>query len=177
MLQRMVGICAPWWRLCCSKRGVLLVDYVLSLAVGAILAAILCTGLGRTAISWQRLLGRLELAQAGRYMQGVLERQLAYNATAIKIRADGSLELDTIDGNKKLLIYHSKGGLYVQTTTGNGTGTNPLFIAGVEVKAWEAERISDQRLRIKFSLQGERCEGSFSQLLTCCNGEVSHETL
>ena len=62
MLRRTVGSCAPWWRLCRSKRGVLLVDYVMSVAVGAMLAALVCAGLGRTAISWQRLLGQLELA-------------------------------------------------------------------------------------------------------------------
>ena len=110
-------------------------------------------------------------------MQGVLEKQLAYNATAIRIRADGNLELDTVEGNKKLLIYYRNGGLYLQTTTGNGTGTNPLFITGVEVKDWEAEKVSAQRLRIKFTLQREQRERSFVQLLTCCNGEISHETL
>ena len=177
MLRRTVSSCAPWWRLCRSKRGVLLVDYVMSVAVGAMLAALVCAGLGRTAISWQRLLGQLELAQAGSYMQGVLEKQLAYNATAIRIRSDGNLELDTVEGNKKLLIYYHNSGLYLQTTTGNGTGTNPLFITGVEVKDWEAEKVSAQRLRIKFTLQREQRERSFVQLLTCCNGEISHETL
>ena len=177
MLRRTVSSCAPWWRLCRSKRGVLLVDYVMSVAVGAMLAALVCAGLGRTAISWQRLLGQLELAQTGGYMQGVLEKQLSYNATAIRIRSDGNLELDTVEGNKKLLIYYRNGGLYLQTTTGNGTGTNPLFITGVEVKDWEAEKVSAQRLRIKFTLQREHRERSFVQLLTCCNGEISHETL
>ena len=177
MLRRTVGSCAPWWRLCRSKRGVLLVDYVMSVAVGAMLAALVCAGLGRTAISWQRLLGQLELAQAGSYMQGILEKQLSYNATAIRIRSDGNLELDTVEGNKKLLIYYRNGGLYLQTTTGNGTGTNPLFITGVEVKDWEAEKVSAQRLRIKFTLQREQRERSFVQMLTCCNGEISHETL
>ena len=177
MLRRTVSSCAPWWRLCRSKRGVLLVDYVMSVAVGAMLAALVCAGIGRTAISWQRLLGQLELAQAGIYMQGILEKQLSYNATAIRIRSDGNLELDTVEGNKKLLIYYRNGGLYLQTTTGNGTGTNPLFITGVEVKDWEAEKVSAQRLRIKFTLQREQRERSFVQLLTCCNGEISHETL
>ena len=110
-------------------------------------------------------------------MQGVLEKQLSYNATAIRIRSGGNLELDTVEGNKKLLIYYRNGGLYLQTTTGNGTGTNPLFITGVEVKDWEVEKVSAQRLRIKFTLQGEQHERSFVQLLTCCNGEISHETL
>ena len=99
MLRRTVSSCAPWWRLCRSKRGVLLVDYVMSVAVGAMLAALVCAGLGRTAISWQHLLEQLELAQAGSYMQGVLEKQLTYNATAIRIRADGNLELVTLEDN------------------------------------------------------------------------------
>ena len=107
-------------------------------------------------------------------MQSLLEKQLAYNATGITITASGSICLNTITGNKKLVIYYRNGGLYLQTTTGNGTGTNPLFIEGIKVTAWQVQKISAQRLRISFALKGQNGERSFEQVLTCYNGEVSY---
>ena len=43
-----------------EQKGFLLMEYVFSLAAGAVLAALVCTGLGRTAISWQRLQEQLQ---------------------------------------------------------------------------------------------------------------------
>ena len=77
----------------------MLLTYVVGLAVGAALAALVCTGLGRTALSWQRLQERISIVQAGSYMQSLLEKQLAYNATGITITASGSICLNTITGN------------------------------------------------------------------------------
>ena len=159
---------------CSGQKGFMLLTYVVGLAVGAALAALVCTGLGRTALSWQRLQERISIVQAGSYMQSLLEKQLAYNATGITITASGSICLNTITGNKKLVIYFRNGGLYLQTTTGNGTGTNPLFIEGIKVTAWQVQKISAQRLRISFALKGQNGERSFEQVLTCYNGEVSY---
>lgn len=165
--------CAPCLNAHPREKGFMLLTYVASLAMGAVLAALVCTGLGRTALSWQRLHEQLSLAQAGSYMQALLEKQLCYNATAIEIAPSGVLRLNTIMGNKKIVIYYRNGGLYLQTTTGNGTGTNPLFIAGVQVKNWQVQRLAARSLRISFALQGQREERSFEQVLTCYNGEIS----
>ena len=161
-----------------EQKGFLLMEYVFSLAAGAVLAALVCTGLGRTALSWQRLQEQLALQQAGGYMQSLLERHLGYNATAVRIKSTGELELDTIMGNKKLLLYCRNGGLYLQTTTGNGKGTNPLFIAGVEVSQWQAAKLSDNSLRISFTLansQGSGRQRHWEQIYRCYNGEVFDE--
>ena len=161
-----------------EQKGFLLMEYVFSLAAGAVLAALVCTGLGRTALSWQRLQEQLALQQAGGYMQSLLERHLGYNATAVRIKSTGDLELDTIMGNKKLLLYCRNGGLYLQTTTGNGKGTNPLFIAGVEVSQWQAAKLSDNSLRISFTLantQGSGRQRHWEQIYRCYNGEVFDE--
>ena len=205
MTSKAAGSCARWWKLgheqSCSyahwlrlalkqnvfahfrkaapeQKGFLLMEYVFSLAAGAVLAALVCTGLGRTALSWQRLQEQLALQQAGGYMQSLLERHLGYNATAIRIKSTGELELDTIMGNKKLLLYCRNGGLYLQTTTGNGKGTNPLFIAGVEVSQWQAAKLSDNSLRISFTLantQGSGRQRHWEQIYRCYNGEVFDE--
>ena len=161
-----------------EQKGFLLMEYVFSLAAGAVLAALVCTGLGRTALSWQRLQEQLALQQAGGYMQSLLERHLGYNATAVRIKSTGDLELDTIMGNKKLLLYCRNGGLYLQTTTGNGKGTNPLFIAGVEVSQWQAAKLNDNSLRISFTLanaQGSGRQRHWEQIYRCYNGEVFDE--
>ena len=73
------------WKATHGQRGFLLLEYVFSLAAGAVLAALVCTGLGRTALSWQRLQEQLALQQAGGYMQSLLERQLGYNLSLIHI--------------------------------------------------------------------------------------------
>ena len=205
MTSRAAGNCARWWKLgheqSCSyahwlrlalkqnvfahfmkaapeQKGFLLMEYVFSLAAGAVLAALVCTGLGRTALSWKRLQEQLALQQAGGYMQSLLERHLGYNATAVRIKSTGELELDTIMGNKKLLLYCRNGGLYLQTTTGNGKGTNPLFIAGVEVSQWQAAKLNDNSLRISFTLanaQGSGRQRHWEQIYRCYNGEVFDE--
>ena len=205
LLTKAAGSCAPWWKQgrepsCCrafwlrlrlkhrvfgwgwkathGQRGFFLLEYVFSLAAGAVLAALVCTGLGRTALSWQRLQEQLALQQAGGYMQSLLERHLGYNATAVRIKSTGELELDTIMGNKKLLLYCRNGGLYLQTTTGNGKGTNPLFIAGVEVSQWQAAKLNDNSLRISFTLantQGSGRQRHWEQIYRCYNGEVFDE--
>ena len=111
-------------------------------------------------------------------MQSLLERHLGYNATAIRIKSTEELELDTIMGNKKLLLYCRNGGLYLQTTTGNGKGTNPLFIAGVEVSQWQAAKLSNNSLRISFTLantQGSGRQRHWEQIYRCYNGEVFDE--
>lgn len=177
MLHKTASSYAPWWQVYLKQRGFVLLEYVVSLAMGGLLAALVCTGLGRAALSWQHLVSQLELLQAGSYMQGVLERQLCYNATAVRLRADGNLELDTIEANKRLVVYYRNKGLYLQTTTGIGTGTNPLFITGIDVDAWRVERVSERQLRIGFTLQGQDREQRFEQLVTCLNGEITDEGL
>ena len=159
-----------------EQKGFLLMEYVFSLAAGAVLAALVCTGLGRTALSWQRLQEQLALQQAGGYMQSLLERHLGYNATAIRIKSTGDLELDTIMGNKKLLLYCRNGGLYLQTTTGNGKGTNPLFMADVAVSDWQVTKLSDTSLCIIFTLTSSQgLQRHCEQILHCYNGEIIDE--
>lgn len=159
-----------------TQKGFLLMEYVLSLAAGAVLAALVCTGLGRTALSWQRLQGELALQQAGGYMQGLLERHVSYNATAIRIKSTQDVELDTILGNKKLLLYCRGGGLYLQTTTGNGKGTNPLFMADVAVSDWQVTKLSDTSLCISFTLTSSQgLQRNCEQILYCYNGEIIDE--
>lgn len=170
------GIIALMWKALREQKGFLLMEYVLSLAAGALLAALVCTGLGRTALSWQRLQGELALQQAGGYMQGLLERHVSYNATAIRIKSTQDVELDTILGNKKLLLYCRSGGLYLQTITGNGKGTNPLFMADVAVSDWQVTKLSDTSLCISFTLQSSQgLQRHCEQILHCYNGEIIDE--
>lgn len=156
-----------------GQRGFLLLEYVFSLAVGALLAAVVCSGLQRAVNSWQLLEEQLHLQQAGSYMLGLLEKNLAYNATAITINKLGNLEMDTIHGNKKLLIYTNNQGLYLRTTTKTGSGSNPLFLPDFAVTGWQVHKLSDTALRISFRLQGERSQASFSQLISCNNGAIT----
>ena len=182
MMKRVTERFAAWCKACPKlraeyggrgERGFLLLEYVFSLAVGALLAALVCNGLQRAAASRQYLQEQLQLQQAGSYMQGLLEKNLAYNATAITINKQGNLEMDTIFGNKKLLIYTNNQGLYLRTTTKTGSGSNPLFLPDYPVTDWQAQRLSDSALRISFHLQGRRSQATFSQLISCCNGAIS----
>ncbi len=169
-------IIALMWKALREQKGFLLMEYVLSLAAGAVLAGLVCTGLGRTALSWQRLQGELALQQASGYMQGLLERHVSYNATAIRIKSTQDVELDTILGNKKLLLYCRSGGLYLQTTTGNGKGTNPLFMADVAVSDWQVTKLSDTSLCISFTLTSSQgLQRHCEQILYCYNGEIIDE--
>lgn len=182
MVHMVLGLFAAWCKMCLEGRdpswlrqqkGFVLLEYVFSLAVGALLAVVLCSGLQRAMSSWQYLEEQIQLQQAGSYMQGLLEKNLAYNATAITINKLGNLEMETIFGNKKLLVYTNNQGLYLRTTTKNGSGSNPLFLPDYPLTEWQVQKLSDTALRISFRLEGQRSQATFSQLIHCYNGVVT----
>ena len=159
------------------QRGYLLLEYVFGLAVGALLAVVVAAGLGRSVSSWQFLVEQLSLQQAGHYIQGFLEKHLAYNATAIKIKRAGNIEAATILGNKKLLFYINNKGLYLRTTTKSGSGSNPMFLPDYPLSQWQVQRVNANTLCVRFSLQGKHGEASFAQVLTCYNGAITDEQI
>lgn len=155
-----------------NERGFLLVDFVLSLFVVALLTALVGCGLGRFAHGWQYLQEQLGLRQAGYYMQSRLEKDLGYSAVRITLATDGEISAATISGNKRLLFYQKQQGLYLNTSTGSGSGSNPLFIPDYPVSAWEVRRLDANRLYIAFTVSGSLCTRRFTQVIYCCNGVI-----
>lgn len=172
MMDRGGSPCAPWFRLCRNQRGFFLAELTAGIAVGAVLAALLCTGVSRCYYNWQILQEQIELQQAGAYMQGTLEKHFGYNALEIKLTADNQVSYRGLLGSKSYAVYPAKGGLYLRTSTPNGEGVNPLFIEGLPVAGWQARRLDARRLLLSFTLQGRRGSRAFSQIITCYNGEI-----
>lgn len=153
--------------------GFILLEYVCSLAIAALLAGILCTSLGRTAKAWRTMQEEEQLLEAGLYMQNILEKHIAYNAVSIRLDAEQNISMDTVWGKKQLQFYLNNRGLYLRTTTGNGSGFNPAFIPDYPVTRWQVEKLSDSSLLISFSLKSKSLERDFQQVITCCNGVIS----
>lgn len=158
-----------------KSKGFLLLEAALAMAVSAVLAALVCGGAQSFAKNWQILQEQIELQQAGNYMQGVLEKHFAYNALQVSVAADNKLSYQSLLGSKSYAVYPAKSGLYLRTSTAVGEGVNPLFIEGIDVSGWQARRVDERNLLLRFTLHGKRGSRTFRQLITCYNGEVYDE--
>ncbi|MDO4920330.1 MAG: hypothetical protein Q4E64_00655 [Phascolarctobacterium sp.] len=169
------SLCVRYCRLRRESKGFILLELTAGLAVSAVLAAMVCVGAQGFTKNWQALQAQIELQQAGAYMQGILEKSLAYNALEITIAADNKVSYQSLLGSKSYAIYPANSGLYLRISTAAGDGVNPLFIEGVDVSGWQARRVDKRNLLLRFTLHGKRGSRNFSQLITCYNGEVHDE--
>lgn len=169
------SLCVRSCRLRRENKGFILLELTAGLAVSAVLAAMVCIGVQSFTKNWQVLQEQIELQQAGNYMQGVLEKHLAYNALATTVAADSKVSYQSLLGSKSYAVYPAKSGLYLRTSTAAGEGVNPLFIEGITVSGWQARRVDERNLLLEFTLHGKRGSRNFSQLITCYNGEVHDE--
>lgn len=175
MRVKIASLSAPCLRHSRRNRGYFLIELLFAVAFAASLAAVLCTGVGSFTSSYQYLNEQLRMQQAGQYMQVLLAKHLAYNATEITITSQQEVNFKTIWGNKSSKIYANKQGLYISTKTGTGTGSNPLFIPSWAVENWQVSKVAANRLYISFELTGVRSRRHFAQLLLCQNGEIRDE--
>lgn len=165
----------------CSKReaGFLLAELYVSMAIVALLVAILYADFCQLLQGWQKMFLDMQLQDTGRYMFSVLEKDLCYEGQLIALTEDSL-------GNRKIVCQTGHAGksytysltgksLYKSTTTTKTTGKNPLFVPDCQVVDWQAQRMGEKRLSLQITLekQGRRME--LQQLLHCFNGRVVYE--
>ena len=157
----------------------MLVELQISLLIVTLLVGVLSLNFRQVLISWQHMLTDVQLANAGRYMQVFLEKEIGYNG--LRISVDQLLPLHTqrivVQTVRQGTYYtyywkRSKLGLYRQTDTLESRGVNPLYISECSMTAWKVKKVADNALVVSFTLQKNDRQKKFTQLILCVNGSV-----
>lgn len=147
----------------------------MALLVGSVLlgltvhcGAVVCSSL-------QSLAERLQLQGAGRHLLARVDKIMSYDATSLSLQPDGRIQATGLPGGKKLELYVERQTLYKRTTTGNGSGVNPVSLEGFAVVNWQLRQLAPRQLLLEFDLEGSSCSQHFTQLLFCQNVRYADE--
>ncbi len=165
----------------CSKKeaGFLLTELQVSVALMAILVALVYADFCQLLQGWQKMFLDMQLQDTGRYMLSVLEKDLCYEGQLIALTEDslGNTKIICQTGHAGKSYTYSLSGksLYKSTTTTKTTGKNPLFVPDCQVANWQAHRLGEKLLLLEITLEKQGRSQEFKQLLHCFNGSVVYE--
>lgn len=161
--------------ICCwqkNKQGFILLELLLALVLAGVLLLAVTSFLERSFTSLKVLEQGIRLQEGRRHILVQLEKTLGYDAMQFYIDAAEKLNCRTINGNKKLLLYCEKGVLYQKTTTGDGSGINPLSLEETKVSNWQVKPVSSKKLRLSFTLTSGQRSLDVVQFIDCQNARV-----
>lgn len=153
------------------QKGYLLLELLFSLLLGSVALLLLLRLTSSTLANMQRVREQLLLENARRHLVMQLEKTLAFEATQVKI-TNNKISCISLAGNKKYLIYAEKQKLLQKTTTGAGSGVNPLSLEEVAVQEWQVEASGSKQADISFKLCGSSQQLVVRQRVYCYNAEV-----
>lgn len=162
-----------------GEAGFLLAELQISVAIMALLVAVLYSDFCQLLQGWQKIFLDLQLQDTGRYMYSILEKDLCYEGQMITITEDSlgktKLICQTGHAGKSYTYTLSGRSLYKSTKTTKTTGKNPLFIPDCHVVDWQAERIGEKLLALQITLEKQGRRQEFRKLFHCFNGSVNYE--
>ncbi len=156
-----------------KQKGWILEEVVVVTALCSILGIALTMAVIRFAATFQSLATQIQLQEAGHYIMTNLNHDWGYLATSVDITDEQRIVCTTIYGRRKLVHKLELGKLYRVTRTGNGTGTNPIFLEGYTLENWQVLKASERSILVQFDLCKDSYRNSFRQLIFCVNGEVT----
>lgn len=155
--------------------------FLLEIVLGTAFLGITTLLFGREMLSlfggWRRMETDADLLDAGRYMLTKLERHIALEATSITLH-NNEIRCKTVYPAKttRVFLNPSVRGLYFETTTNEGVGTNPLFIRDCLVSNWRVRRKGERQVYLSFTLTKNERTKDFYRLLNCVNGKVQNDS-
>lgn len=158
-----------WWPRRNSERGFALVELLLALAAAGMLLTLVTLSLQRSCTVISRLEDNIRLREGRRHILQQLEKTLGYDVLELEVLDKARLSCKTLNGNKRLLLYCDKNVLYQKTTTGEGSGINPLSLEETKLVSWLVEPVGAGRVRLSFTLQSGQQQLEVKQLLWCYN--------
>lgn len=158
-----------------SQQGFILVELLAALACAGLLVLLLAGAVQRSFTSLAQLEDGIRLQQGRRHLALQLEKTLGYEAVQLSVQGGGRISCKTLNGNKRLLLYCDKNVLYQKTTTGEGSGINPLSLEETKLTGWQVARVADDKLRVSFTLTSGRQSLAVTQLIICYNARVEDE--
>lgn len=155
--------------------------FLLEIVLGMAFLGIITLLFGREMLTlfggWRRMETDADLLDAGRYMLTKLERHIALEATDITLH-NNEIRCKTVYPAKttRVFLNPSVMGLYFETTTSEGTGTNPLFIRDCLVSNWWVRLKGERKVYLSFTLTKNERTKDFCRLLNCVNGKVQNDS-
>lgn len=165
-----------WWQRRNSERGFALVELLLALAAAGVLLTLVTLSLQRSYVVINRLEDNIRLREGRRHILQQLEKTLGYDVLKLEVLDNTRLSCKTLNGNKRLVIYCDKNVLYQKTTTGEGSGINPLSLEETKLVSWLVEPVGAGRVRISFTLLSGKQQLEVKQLLCCYNARFLDAT-
>ena len=102
--------------------------------------------------NYKRILADLEIAQAARYTESILRRELSYNTTLVRLSKDfagkDQLVCQKTFKNVRNYWYISNSILYRRTIKENSTGINPFSNPEIQIIDFRTQRLSDNKIGI-----------------------------
>lgn len=158
------------------RRGFLLAEMQLGLAASALLTMLVGNSLLFMLHTGKKVQTDIQLQESGRYMLGMLEKDIGYESASVALQQDGSaIKCRTTAGRKNFSFYREGHALYKSTSTGNGTGKNPLYLPDCAVTEWRVEKLHEKMLLVTLTLEKEGRQRTFQRLIYCVNGQVEDE--
>ena len=154
-----------------KQSGYLLLEVLCSLQLAAAALLVLLRTTSGGVESLVRVREQLLLENARRHITWQLEKTLALDAVKITIQGQ-KIKCVSLLGNKSYLIYCEKQKLLQKTTTGTGSGVNPLSLEEVQVRDWRVEALTGRDAVVSFTLSRGRQKLAVRQRLHCYNAEV-----
>ena len=157
------------------QRGYLLLELLLTFMVALLTLTLAFNATSSLRYTISALHDGWQLQEAERHIAAQLEKALAYDARSITLQTGGKISYSGVQGNKQYMLYADSKGLYLRTSTGKGTGINPVSLAEVDVSNWQVQRLAEQQLRLSYTLRINKSKWQVVHYVTCCNAVVADD--
>lgn len=157
-----------------KSKGFILVELVMAVLLAGMLLALTTSCVQRSFASITRLESTIRLQEGRRHLLMQLEKTLDYDTVALAVENEAKISCQTINGNKRLVLYCEKGVLYQKTTTGEGSGINPLSLEETRLTNWRVTAVAPNKLRLSFRLTSGQSSLDVAQLLYCHNARIEN---
>lgn len=157
-----------------KRKGFILVELVMAVLTAAMLLVLTTSCVQRSFASITRLESTIRLQEGRRHLLAQLEKTLGYDTVDLAVENEAKISCQTINGNKRLVLYCEKGVLYQKTTTGEGSGINPLSLEETRLTNWRVTAVTPNKLRLSFRLTSGQNSLDVTQLLYCHNVRIEN---
>ena len=165
---------------CCdkSKSGSILLELNILFLIMVIVSGVYCHMAQSVLKNCKKVLADIEIAQAARYTESILRRELSYNSTQVKLAKDLNNRDQIICRktykNVRAYWYLSNAVLYRKTLKDTATGSNPFSGPDIRVTGFKTFPLGEDKISIILTLQdsetGLERQVAFSLFLS--NGSV-----
>ena len=165
---------------CCdkSKSGSILLELNILFLIMVIVSGVYCHMAQSVLKNCKKVLADIEIAQAARYTESILRRELSYNSTQVKLTKDLNNRDQIICRktykNVRAYWYVTNAVLYRKTLKDTTTGSNPFSGPDIRMTGFKTIPLGEDKIGIILSLQdpktGLERQAAFSLILS--NGSV-----